>query len=744
MRSRKLRRTAAGIVCLLVAGTIIAHPDDPKEQDRQPRYEGPGYREAERSGPPPLDFPQSSVRLRAWLPIGDFGGYSSANDCWGYTSATNREYAIIGLSGGTGFVEITDPGNPVILTTLTGPGSTWRDIKIFQHYAYAVSEGGSGIQVFDLSDIDNGNVTLVNTIIGDGTDATHNVALNEDSGYLYRTGGGSNGLRIYDLNVDPTTPTFVGEWQDRYVHDAQIVSFTSGPNAGKEIAFCCAGFNGGSGQTGLSIVDVTDKANIFLITHYQYAPAAYSHQGWLSADKQYFYLNDELDESNGLVGSTTTRIIDVSDLSNPFLAGTMTTGSTAIDHNLYVRDDNLMFQANYRSGLAVFDVSNPLAPLQLGYFDTYPENDNANFNGMWSCYPYFPSGTVIGSDIEKGLFIFTVSDPRLTFDYPSGLPTNVHPNGGTLRVDITESTPGSLAGGSAKLHYNDGSGWAEAPLTPLGGDAYEATFGPLNCPAEVEFFVSAQTTDGFEETSPLRGEAIPLNADTYVAQTVIMSDTLEDGTGWSVQNTAITDGAWDAAPAVPVGGGDRGDPATDYDGSGKCFLTDNVDGNSDVDGGPTVLTSAAIDVTGVSDPYLSYARWFTSSGSDTMVVEVSDDDGGSWSTVETVQNTSGWKLHSFRVSDHGTPGTQMRLRFTVSDNPNDSVVEAAIDYIRIVTFLCVDPDPADLNMDGVVNVVDLLQMLSVWGACGAPCPADLNGDGTVNVLDLLDLLAAWG
>jgi len=105
----------------------------------------------------------------------------------------------------------------------------------------------------------------------------------------------------------------------------------------------------------LVVVDVTNKSNMFLVSRYFYSTPAYSHQGWLSEDRQYFYLNDELDESNQ--GYTTrTRVIDVSDIDSPFQAGWFTTGSSAIDHNLYTKGD-LIFEANYRSGLRVFDIS---------------------------------------------------------------------------------------------------------------------------------------------------------------------------------------------------------------------------------------------------------------------------------------------------------------------------------------------------------------------------------------------------
>jgi len=395
----------AGVIAVL-AGFTLLHPDDPKIKDTLPRYEGPSWRKDVDQGLSPIVFNAHNVELMSWITLPEFG-QELANDIWGYVSPSGREYAIIGLGAATGFVEVTQPGNAQIVAVMPGPaGGVWRDMKTYDQYAYAVSEDGGGVQVFDLRQIDNGVVTHVRDVTTGGSTSSHNVALNADSGFLYRCGGSNNGLRIYDL-ADPSNPSWVDNVSDRYVHDAHIVSFAQGPYAGREIAFCCGGYNGGWDQTGLWIVDVTDKENIFTVSHTQYSGSGYSHQGWLSEDGQYFYLADELDESN--YGHTTrTRVFDVSDLASPFVAATFTNGSTAIDHNLFVKG-NMIFESNYASGLRVFDASDPLAPVEVAYFDTIPEHDRTNFNGLWGTFPYFPSGTVIGSDREKGLFVWRLT-----------------------------------------------------------------------------------------------------------------------------------------------------------------------------------------------------------------------------------------------------------------------------------------------------------------------------------------------
>ena len=413
--------TIAALGTTLTGSVLLAHQDDPKINDRQPSVIAPAYRADQQPGENrSLGFDSENVQLKSWLPLGSLDGADTGNDCWGYVSESGREYALMGTSSSTVIVEITNPGDAQVVATLSGPNSLWRDIKTYGTYMYCVSEGGGGIQVFNLANIDNGNVQTLNSA---GSGSSHNVAIDTQSGFLYRTGANNDGLRIYSL-ANPAAPTEVGQWSDRYTHDAQIVTYTDGPYAGRQIAFCCGGFNNGWNDTGLTIVDVTNKSNPFVVGQSYYSGAQYSHQGWLSEDRTLFYLNDELDEqNNGIL--TTTRVLNVEDLSNPYLTSTFTSGSTSIDHNLYTHN-GMIFEANYRSGLRVFDASNPTNPVQYGYFDTYPSNDNASFNGLWNVYPYFPSGTVIGSDLESGLFVW-----ELGILDPCTLPI------GTCATDVT-------------------------------------------------------------------------------------------------------------------------------------------------------------------------------------------------------------------------------------------------------------------------------------------------------------------
>ncbi|MCB9152996.1 MAG: choice-of-anchor B family protein [Caldilineae bacterium] len=365
-------------------------------------------------------YPCENVDLLAYMPLSTFSA-SSGNDSWGWTDPlTGKEYALMGLNNGTAFVDITNPESPIYLGKLPTHtvSSSWRDIKVFDNHAFIVSEASNhGMQVFDLTELRNiasPPVTFSETAYYSGFGRAHNIVINEDSGYAYGVGSStcSGGLHMVNIQT-PSSPSFAGCFSaDGYTHDAQCVNYV-GPDPdhqGQEICF-------NANEDTLTIVDVTNKAAPLQVSRTGYSNAAYTHQLWTDETQTYLLLDDELDEqSYGY--NTRTRVWDISNLDSPQLIGYYSGTTPAIDHNLYIKD-GYAYEANYRAGLQILDLSD-LANAnlsQVGFFDIYPGNNNANFNGAWNVFPYFDSGVVIISGMEQGLFIVRPDLPQPCYDF---------------------------------------------------------------------------------------------------------------------------------------------------------------------------------------------------------------------------------------------------------------------------------------------------------------------------------------
>ncbi|MDE2981940.1 MAG: choice-of-anchor B family protein [Gemmatimonadota bacterium] len=360
-----------------------------------------------------------NVNIISFLPIKEMAGGRGArlNDIWGWTDPeTGREIAIVGRTDGTAFVDLTDPYNPVMLGDLPKtPGSfssVWRDMKVHDDHTYIVADGAGqhGVQVFDLRrlrEVGGELVTFEPDFLYEDIASAHNIVINEGTGFAYvvgSSGGGETcggGLHMLDLS-EPSEPTFAGCFFDGqtgrrgtgYSHDAQCVIY-QGPDEdyqGREICL-------GSNETALSISDVTDKDNPVMVSMADYPAVAYAHQGWLTDDHRFFYMNDEGDEPQGLVEGTRTLIWDVEDLDEPILAAEYIASTPDTDHNLYIRD-NLMYQSNYGAGLRILDITDRTDPVEIAYFDNSPYG-----GASWSNYPYFESGVVVMTSTGDGLFI---------------------------------------------------------------------------------------------------------------------------------------------------------------------------------------------------------------------------------------------------------------------------------------------------------------------------------------------------
>ncbi len=370
-------------------------------------------------------FDCKDADLVAFLPKSSIGAKRGTllNDLWGWTdSTTGREFALVGRTDGTSFVEVTDPANPKYLGDLPmhrgARANIWRDIKVYKNHAFIVADGSGphGMQVFDLTQLRN--VThrrrpFRRRRTTPGSTARTTSSSTRSTGFAYTVGNSMGGetcggaLHMIDIR-DPVNPKFAGCYADPALglqrtgqtHDAQCVTY-HGPDGryhGREICF-------NSSETALGIADVTDKSKPKTLSIAAYPNVAYAHQGWLTEDQRYFFLDDEGDEIAGTAPKTRTVVFDLADLEDPVVAKEFYGTTAASDHNLYVKG-RYMYQSNYVAGLRVVDVNDPVNPVEVGYFDTVPFGDNLpGFAGSWSNYPYFTSGVVAATSMREGLFL---------------------------------------------------------------------------------------------------------------------------------------------------------------------------------------------------------------------------------------------------------------------------------------------------------------------------------------------------
>lgn len=418
-------------------------------------------------------FPCKNMDLLSFLPMKSVGipvdaegnPTGTLSGSWGWTDPdSGREFAISGNSIGTSFIEVTNPQQPVYLGILPIPSTAkpnaWREMKSYQHYALIVGDaaGNHGMQIFDLNNllqVKNPPVTFQEAAHYSGVASTHEIAVNEATGVAYLVGvnGSTNscggGLHMVDVKnpLDPKfmgcfTETRVGRRGTGYVHDTQCVVY-HGPDTrytGKEICFDFA-------ETAVNIADVTDKTAASSLSITNYPSLGYTHQGWLSEDHRYLYVDDELDEFSGLTSIyMRTLIFDVSNLVRPVLVNEYKVYSEAIDHNQYVRG-NYLYQSNYTAGVMVYSLQDPVNPDFVASFDCVAEKNGIEFDGAWNAHPFYKSGIVVLNCMEQGLFVVKAQEHVIaneTEELPHSLQTKpVFPNPfhdtATLRFELSKA-----------------------------------------------------------------------------------------------------------------------------------------------------------------------------------------------------------------------------------------------------------------------------------------------------------------
>lgn len=363
--------------------------------------------------------------------------------CWGWTDlVTAREYGIIGSTAGTYIVEVSNPAAPIQRAYVPGKSSAriWHEYKTYANYLYAIADGGNNtLQIIDLSYLPD-SVHLVHdttSIIESGhtlfIDGTHMYVAS-----VSKPGQPYSAMNVYSL-LDPENPVLVRRLDQDYpfisqVHDMFVVNDT--------IYASCA-------YDGLYIFHFDEATNQFmqLGSLTTYPDQGYNHSSCLSKDHSILYMCDEVPAGMAV------KVIDVTVISSPTVVDTFYSNAGATPHNPYVLDD-ILYMAYYQDGVYTYDISTPSAPVRNGYFDTHPQNPPGTYpgtpyQGCWALYTDLPSGVLLASDMQMGLFVLDVSFLTQRKDGPREQSLSVYPNPANTEIRIN-----NLSDNSKAIHTN--------------------------------------------------------------------------------------------------------------------------------------------------------------------------------------------------------------------------------------------------------------------------------------------------
>ncbi|NUN70313.1 MAG: choice-of-anchor B family protein [Bacteroidetes bacterium] len=655
-------------------------------------------------------------------------GTSGYSQCWGYNAPNGKEYAIIGCFTGTQIVDITSDTLKEV-AFIPGPNSGWREMKVYQKYAYVVTEGsGAGLQIIDLD-----SMKLVNTITTAQVPTGHTISI--EGKYLYISGSQykSGGIVILDL-TDPVHPVYVGEYQAQYVHDCVIKNDT---------IYAAAIY----GQ-GIDIISAVNKAKPtrVSITNYPYSG---THNTDVTDDKRYVFTTDEINSGpNGNI----LRIWDRSDITDLKLVGTYVARPNTIVHNIHLKG-KYGYLAHYSEGVRILDIKYPAIPVEVAHYDTYIGSVN-NYVGAWGTFPYFNSNKVIISDMSGGLFVIrfagqngTVRAARTVLTVRDSV-TNAPISGVAVTVPgyyepfITDQD-GKVQFGAVtdtvtialhKSTFNSGYRSVTKKITMIydslvqqevvmkpvqtGSLTVNAVTKQSGTPVKYlsvkiddtpvsgttdstgAFFVPALLASGTYTVRAAQWGFAPeslsvtinagVNNPVQLQLTPQRTDNFESDLGWSVGSPSDsgTTGIWKRSAAVAaVFGKDTLQPATDHSAVGtRLYVTGATPVTSDYVEYRTTLTSPVVSLAGMTEPSFTFWNFFNSLSAakdDTMFVELSNDGGNSWKRALGIAGKLPfWKQYRIGVKDVLAATDRMRIRFVAFDGGVTSIFDSAVDDVE--------------------------------------------------------------
>lgn len=667
------------------------------------------------------------------------------NDVWGYVDENGNEYALIGAAKGVAVVDVTDPQNPTEVYWHQGSESTWRDLKVFGDYAYITTEANDGLLIIDLSPLPGNPITSTTNYYGGGSwSSAHNIYIDENGyGYIFGANRGEGGAIMLDLFTDPMNPQEVGTYDDWYIHDGYVRGDTL------YAAHVYEGF--------ISIVDVSDKSNPVVLGTKE-TPSSFAHNIWLSQDGNYVFTTDEVSDAY-------IAAYDVTDPANIEEVDRIQSspGNGIVPHNAHVNGDFLV-TSYYADGTTVHDISDPENMVEVGRYDTYPGTADYTI-GNWGAYPFLPSGNILSTDIEYGFFVLgpdydyaaklegqitddisgdpiqgasitITGDPQVEYsdlngDYKTGVA-----EGGTF--DVVYEKYGYESQTISTTLTNGDTVFQDVALVPLNDFEFTVNVEDVNgdpiVDADVRIEHPANSFD-FQSNGLGQVTTVLFYEDDYMVtagkwgyRTACISEFIDENTvevtitleqaifddfsfdfGWSTTSDADA-GDWERA--IPNGENVNGNyPNPNIDSQIDCgeyaFVTDNRPGTEgNITDGQVTLISPVFDLTGYSDPYINYQRWFfndygfqpfndtlrviLSNGTDFVAI---DKQGHDFAVHDL------WIPVSVKVSDYITITSTMQLFVSTSDySSSENITEAGFDLFEVS-----EGSIAEVNSDELVD-----------------------------------------
>ena len=535
-------------------------------------------------------FPCNKVDLVAHVQL---PSNTSGSDIWGHVDLnTGIEYAIMVYSDGTRVYNLADPSSPVLVGHVASNITSWRDIKVLQYfdeqissyqaYAYVTAEANTGIEIINLNNLpysislDNKDthISSAHNVYISNVDYSLNMPINGMAPKLQIVGSNLYGgaFTSFDLS-NPSEPASdfspSNNLRSNYTHDATSVMLDD-ERATRD---CLNSLNGKCdvfidfNEEEIRIWDATSTSSTTKLGEVGYDDVAksnqYIHSGWWHENKRYVYVHDEFDENKGGL-NTTVRILDLADLTNPVVADKWVSDNRTIDHNGFVKG-NRYYMSNYERGLTILDISNPLKPVEVGFFDTFPISNNASFNGAWGAYPYLPSGNILISDINSGLYI--VKDNSRDNSVTVSVETTSKLVERGESVELLVNKPGALSeeacvyfglvNGSAKVTTDVTVGNANNVLTWVANDTEPKaiTLNILDNNAEVQknFYVRLHNASGNLQIS-----------DDFMTNVVIKGLESQGTVQFVDSEVQVSESATELTIVVQRIGGSRGQLSIDY------------------------------------------------------------------------------------------------------------------------------------------------------------------------------------